>query len=135
MSENDQKDESQPKKIIAIPATAAGSDKIFGKEIRYRYFTEDGEECDKHGVIYTNEDLKREQERLELELKEEKADTQRKMAGVALGAIILFTALMFLPVIPDSRINALGEPIGLFYIAMAGIVGAFMGVTAWMSRK
>jgi len=24
---------------------------------------------------------------------------------------------------------------GLFYISMAGIVGAYMGVSAWMSRR
>jgi hypothetical protein len=40
-----------------------------------------------------------------------------------------------MPFVPETRVTALGEILGLFYIAQAGIVGAYMGVTAWMSRK
>lgn len=60
---------------------------------------------------------------------------QRRMAWVAIMAIVLFTAFLFLPVVPDARIKLLGDISSMFYIAMAGIVGAFMGVTAWMSKK
>lgn len=86
-------------------------------------------------VNYTEADLKRKQELLELELREEKADTQRRMAWWAMITMTVFTIGLFLPIFSDSRISALGDILGLFYIAQAGIVGAFMGVTAWMSRK
>ena len=49
--------------------------------------------------------------------------------------LIIFTLLVFLPIFPDSRINALADLFGLFYIGMAGVVGAYMGMTAYMSRK
>lgn len=97
---------------------------------------EDG--CDKvedPNIDYTNEDLIRRREILELELREEKATTQKTMAWMALWGIFIFTALLFTPIFPDSRIEALGDILGLFYIALAGVVGAFMGVTAWMSRR
>jgi len=42
---------------------------------------------------------------------------------------------LFMPIISESRVSALGEILGLFYIAQAGVVGAFMGVTAWMAKK
>jgi hypothetical protein len=44
-----------------------------------------------------------------------------------------FTAAMF--AMPVDRIEALSDISNLFYISGAGIVGAFMGATAWMSRK
>lgn len=71
---------------------------------------------------------------LELELREEKADSQRKMAWVAIISMIVFTVLLFSPIISDARVSALADLLGLFYIAQAGVVGAYMGVTAWMSK-
>ena len=71
----------------------------------------------------------------EAEAQEEKADAQRQMAWVSICAMLVFTALVFLPFIPDGRISALADLFGLFYIGMAGIVGAYMGMTAYMSAK
>ena len=71
----------------------------------------------------------------EAEAAEEKADAQRRMAWVSLIVMGIFTALVFLPIFPDSRIKALADLFGLFYIGMAGVVGAYMGMTAYMSRK
>ena len=81
------------------------------------------------------ETVKRRQELLELELREEKADTQKRMAWTALLGMILVTICLFFPIFPDSRIAALAELLGLFYIALAGVVGAYMGFTTWMTRK
>ena len=69
------------------------------------------------------------------EIIEEKADAQRRMAWVALGSMLVFTFLLFLPLFPDGRIKALSDLFGLFYIGMAGVVGAYMGMTAWMAKK
>ena len=71
----------------------------------------------------------------EMEMQEEKADAQRRMAWVSLIAMLVFTCLVFLPIFPDSRIKALADLFGLFYIGMAGVVGAYMGMTAYMSKK
>ena len=71
----------------------------------------------------------------EVEGAEEKADAQRQMAWTSLIVMIVFTGLVFLPIFPDSRIKALADLFGLFYIGMAGVVGAYMGMTAWMANK
>ena len=71
----------------------------------------------------------------EMEMQEEKADAQRRMAWVSLIAMLVFTCLVFLPIFPDSRIKALADLFGLFCIGMAGVVGAYMGMTAYMSKK
>ena len=65
----------------------------------------------------------------------EKTDSQRRMAWTAMIVMIVFTALLFLPIFPDGRIKALSDLFGLFYVGMASVVGAYMGMTAYMSRK
>jgi hypothetical protein len=72
---------------------------------------------------------------LDVELREEKASAQKRMAWVAILSMILFSAALFLPIISDSRVSALAELLGLFYLAQAGVVGAYMGFTTWMSKQ
>ena len=67
--------------------------------------------------------------------KHEKADAQRRMAWVSMISMIVFTAAVFLPIFPDARIKALSDLFGLFYIGQAGVVGAYMGMPAYMSAK
>ena len=91
-------------------------------------------DADRDGKI-SKEDVETSDSMLELELREEKADAHRRMAWVAIASMIVFTAVLFSPMITETRVSALADLLGLFYIAQAGIVGAYMGVTAWMSRK
>lgn len=91
-------------------------------------------DLDGDGIV-TDEEIAREKEMIELELREEKANAQQWMAWVAMGSMLVFTTVLFLPVVSTSRVNALADLLGLFYIAQAGVVGAYMGVSAWMSRK
>lgn len=83
----------------------------------------------------SEEDIKEAGDILEIELREEKAETQKRMAWVALVSMLIFTIGLFSPLVSDSRVHALADLLGLFYIAQAGVVGAYMGVTAWMSSK
>ena len=66
--------------------------------------------------------------------KHEKADAQRRMACVAMGSMLFFTLAVFLPIFPDARIKALSDLFGLFYIGQAGVVGSYMGMTAYMAK-
>ena len=96
---------------------------------RFAKFDVDGD-----GVV-TDEEMEQSTAMLELELREEKSDAQRRMAWIAMASMILFTIGLFAPIFSDSRINSLADILGLFYIAQAGVVGAYMGVSAWMSKK
>ena len=91
-------------------------------------------DVDGDGVV-SDEELTAVAKLEELEMLEEKADAQRRMAWVSLVSMLVFTGLVFLPIFPDSRIQALADLFGLFYIGMAGVVGAYMGMTAYMSKK
>jgi hypothetical protein len=57
------------------------------------------------------------------------------MAWVAMGSMIVFSAILFSSAVSESRVAALADLLGLFYIAQAGVVGAYMGVSAWMSKR
>lgn len=105
------------------------ADKKLESGSRYEAFDLDGD-----GVV-TDDEIAREKEMIELELREEKAKAQQYMAWVAMGSMLVFTTVLFLPVVSTDRVNALADLLGLFYIAQAGVVGAYMGVSAWMSRK
>ena len=100
---------------------------------------ESGSRYEKHDLdgdgIVTDDEIAREKEMIELELREEKANAQQYMAWVAMGSMLVFSTILFLPVVSDSRVNALADLLGLFYIAQAGVVGAYMGVSAWMHKK
>jgi len=65
---------------------------------------------------------------------EAKLVAQQRMAWVAMISMIVFTLMVFLPIFSDGRIKALADLFGLFYIGQAGVVGAFMGMTAYMSN-
>jgi len=72
---------------------------------------------------------------LEVELREEKAESQKFMAWVAMGMMIVFTVILFTPLMTDTRVQALADLLGLFYIAQTGVVAAYMGATAYMAGK
>ncbi len=103
--------------------------KNFQENTKYAKHDLDGD-----GVI-TDDEIAREKELIELELRESKSQAQQSMAWVAMCSMLVFSTFLFLPIIPDSRVNALADLLGLFYIAQAGVVGAYMGVTAYMSRS
>ena len=92
------------------------------------------EDLDGDGIV-SDEELNTVKTIHEAEAAEEKADAQRRMAWVSLIAMLVFTVFVFLPIFPDTRIKALADLFGLFYIGMAGVVGAYMGMTAYMSAK
>lgn len=71
---------------------------------------------------------------IEAENRDKKEDQQRLMAWVALGSMVVFTVVLFLPIISDDRISVLSDLLTMFYIAQAGIVATFFGSQAYISK-
>ena len=69
--------------------------------------------------------------KLEHDLRKQRA--QRRMATASLVAMGLFTGAMFF--VDIERVKALSDISNLFYISGAGIVGAYMGASAFMTRN
>ena len=83
----------------------------------------------------TDKEIAMKERMLEVELSEEKSASQKFMAWVAMGMMIVFTIVLFTPMMTDSRVEALADLLGLFYIAQTGVVAAYMGATAYMAGK
>ena len=91
-------------------------------------------DLDGDGIV-TDEELENAKLMKETEYALRKQLAQLRMARYTLTAMGLFTVMMFMPFISIERINALSDISNLFYLSGAGIVGAYMGTTAWMNRK
>ena len=96
---------------------------------RYAEYDVDGD------VTVTDEELTKHTEMLQLELQEEKADSQRKMAWVAVGSMCLFALLPIAPFVPDSRLDTLASISDMLFLSQASIVGLYFGATAYMSSR
>ena len=97
------------------------------KQSKYAEYDQDGD-----GVV-TDEELAHIKAIKETETGLRKNLAQLRMARFTLVAMGAFTAAMFF--VPIERVEALADISNLFYISGAGIVGAYMGTTAWMSKK
>ena len=93
----------------------------------YSEYDEDGD-----GIV-SDEELSHIKEIKQTENELRKNLAQLRMARYTLISMGVFTLAMFF--IPLDRVKALSDISNLFYISGAGIVGAFMGATAWMNRK
>ena len=91
-----------------------------------------GYDLDGDGIV-SDAELSNMKEIKETETALRKNLAQLRMARYTLIAMGLFTAAMFF--IDVERVKALADISNLFYISGAGIVGAYMGTTAWMNKK
>lgn len=89
---------------------------------------------DKDGII-SEKDLQISEQMIKLQIDNQKDQNQVRMAWVAMLSMLVITLLLFGPFVPDSRIIALRDLLDLFYVAQASVVGMFMGVKAYMTRK
>ena len=101
--------------------------KSLQKESIYSKYDEDGD-----GVV-SDEELSHAREIKELESTLRKQLAQLRMARYTLISMGVFTAAMFF--VPIERVEALADISNLFYISGAGIVGTYMGTTAYMTKN
>lgn len=72
---------------------------------------------------------------IDLENQDKKSDQQRAMAWIAIGSVVVLTIILMTPVVSDTRLELLGDIVQMFYITQAGIVAAFFGAQAFMTRS
>jgi hypothetical protein len=101
--------------------------KTLQKNSKYNDYDLDGD-----GIV-TDEEMENAKIIKETETALRKQLAQLRMARYTLIAMGLFTLAMF--IIDLERVKALSDISNLFYLSGAGIVGAYMGTTAWMNKK
>lgn len=67
-------------------------------------------------------------------LYEKKAVNRRKMAWVSLIAMIV-TAFAMLFIVPESRLEKVKDMLDLYWIALGGVVGTYVGISTWMTKR
>ena len=97
------------------------------KKSKYAEYDIDGD-----GVV-SDEELSHIKNIKETETKLRKNLAQLRMARYTLIGMGVFTLAMF--VVPIERVEALADISNLFYISGAGIVGTYMGTTAYMTKN
>jgi len=97
------------------------------KNSKYEEYDQDGD-----GIV-TDEELSHVKEIKKTEDELRKHLAQLRMARYTLVGMGVFTATMFF--IPIERVEALSDISNLFYISGAGIVGTYMGTTAYMTKN
>ena len=96
---------------------------------RYAEYDVDGD-----GTV-TDEEISRKQEMFQLELQEEKPDSQRRMAWTAVVSMCVFAILPVIPFIPADRLSTLASISDMLFLSQASIVGLYFGATAYMAKR
>ena len=97
------------------------------KKSKYAEYDIDGD-----GVV-SDDELSHIKEIKETETKLRKNLAQLRMARYTLIGMGVFTVAMF--IVPIERVQALADISNLFYISGAGIVGTYMGTSAYMAKN
>ena len=95
----------------------------------YEKYDEDGD-----GVV-SDEEIGHAKEIMELELREDKAREQKKMAWVAMVSMVGYALLPLLPMVSEARLQTISAISDLLFLSCASIVGMYFGAQAYMSRK
>ncbi len=90
-------------------------------------------DANKDGIV-DDEELARQNAAREAENRDKKEDQQRRMAWIAMMSMIVFTAILFSPIISAERVAALSDLLSMFYIAQAGVVATFFGAQAYINK-
>ena len=99
------------------------------KDSRFNKF-----DLDDDGVV-TDKEIAHSKDMLELELREEKADAQKRMAWVAVASMVGFALLPLVPWIPEKRLEFLTNLSDMLFLSQASIVGCYFGAQAYMAKK
>ena len=114
---------------LNMEITMAKPPKTLQSDSKFDKFDADGD-----GIV-TDDELAQAERIIQIENADKKEDQLRLMAWVAMLSMVVFTIVLFLPIIDTDRVAALDNLLQMFYIAQAGVVATFFGSTAYMSRS
>ncbi|PHS22223.1 MAG: hypothetical protein COA84_13780 [Robiginitomaculum sp.] len=86
-------------------------------------------------TLQEQHDLEIQKMKIELENQDRKSDQQRSIVWTAAISVLIVTAILFTPMVSETRLELLGDVIQMFYITQAGIIATFFGSQAFMSRR
>jgi hypothetical protein len=103
--------------------------KSLQRDSKYNKYDIDGD-----GVV-NDAEMQKMEHMIEFENKDKKEDQLRQMAWMAMGSMVLFTGVLFSPLVSIEKLTALGAVLQMFYLAQAGVVATFFGSQAYVSTN
>jgi hypothetical protein len=93
-------------------------------------------DTDGDGIV-SDEEMATGERMVRLENEDKKADAQRNMAWYALSGMLLYPVCVVVSVVCgiDAAAKILGDMAGVYFIAVAGIVAAFFGAQAMVTKS
>lgn len=73
--------------------------------------------------------------KVEQTITEDRFKNRRRMAWVSMLSMVALTVILVSPIVTDQRIKSLENILDMVYLAMASIVGAYMGFATWAGKK
>tara|TARA_B110000503_G_C7098795_1_gene392856 strand:- start:4 stop:318 length:315 start_codon:yes stop_codon:yes gene_type:complete len=101
--------------------------KVLQADSIYNQFDTDGD-----GIV-TDEEMARAERMIQIENDDKRQDAQRNMAWLAVISMVTYPLLAF--IMPESRLSTLASMSDMLFMSQAGIVAAFFGAQAFMSKK
>lgn len=83
----------------------------------------------------SQQDIEQQKEMLAIERAESKAETQKKMAGIALGTMICYALIPLIPGLSADSLSTISAMSDMLFLSQASIVGFYFGAQAYMTRK
>jgi uncharacterized membrane protein len=71
----------------------------------------------------------------EMKLYAAKLLAQKNLAVSAMASMVILMLLLLTNWVSIERIDKLNDVLGWFFIAQASVIGAYMGISAYMNRK
>ena len=91
-------------------------------------------DADGDGTV-TDDELNRHERWVRLENEDKLMDTQRTMAWIAMGAVLVGVIVLLTPIVSLERMSAAAGFLNTFIVAQLGVVVGFMGATAISKTK
>lgn len=91
-------------------------------------------DLDDDGVV-TEDEINRKERMINITNTDEKSDTQKKMAWIALFSMIGYAIIPLLPFVNEERLPIISAMSDTLFLALASVIGFFFGVQAYMSKK
>ena len=88
-----------------------------------------------HDGTVDDAEIAKSKEMMELELREEKAESQKLMAWVAVVSMMVYALLPLMPFVSESRLDTIAALSDMLFLSQASIVGLYFGATAYMNKK
>ncbi len=109
--------------------------------VNIRIRDDDSLSSDKEKSLNRYSDIEREgytirQEKfLDVEMEKRRWKNRRRMAWISLVAINIVTLILLFVPIPVDRLKVIAEPLIWSYFAFTSVIGAYMGFTAYASKR